>query len=291
MKKEQSGTADSSHAQNFELSERLLRRGTGPVGMIDARHPQRLHAHTAGWIARRFGMLDHWRMRYSDASQAPSASGDLVFTAPTRPSTEMVNTFENAPSRAIVPSNAPPVPSAPLLRVSRRAPTPLAAMTTIPTLARMADSPGVTIETEKSNRAEAKAPVGTGPIVRIDGYRSLAATAEISAGQVAPSRPALIWRKSVDGKVAGDGAGSVLTGFTAAPLPLKIEPVAAPTLAREISNSSATEIGKTASTAPPPPISGAAPPAERIDTTRLAEQVGRMLSRRFAVERERRGIK
>jgi hypothetical protein len=292
MKKEQSDIDDSGRAQNSVLSERLLARSTGLVGMIDARHPQRLHAHTAGWVARRFGMLDHWRTRYEDAGRALNASGDLVFTAPTQPPTEIGNMFEGAPSRDIVPSDAvpPAMPTAPLLRVSRRPPTPVAAIAAVPTLARLADSPGAPAGIEKSDRAEAAAPVGTTPIARADVYRLLAGTEGISARQVAASRPDLIWRKSVDGEAADGGAGSGLTGFTASPLPLKIEPASAPTLAREISNSSVTETGKTASAAPPP-VSGAVPPAQRIDTTRLAEQVGRMLSRQFAVERERRGIR
>jgi hypothetical protein len=155
-------------------------------------------------------------------------------------------------------------------------------------LARLADSPGSPAEVETSRKVEAAAPVGTTPIARAGGDLSLDAKAEISVGQVAASRPNLIWRRMAEGKAADEGAGSGLTDSTASPLPLKIEPAGVPTLARRVGDGSAADSGRTAG-AGPPPVSGEAP-TQRIDTTRLTEQVGRMLSRQLAVERERRGI-
>jgi hypothetical protein len=155
-------------------------------------------------------------------------------------------------------------------------------------LARLADSPRAQAEVETSRRVEAETPVGRTPIARAGADLPLVAKAEISVGQVAASRPNLIWRRRAEGKAADDGAGSGLTDFTASPLPLKIEPAGVPTLARRVGDGSAADSGKTAG-AEPPPDSGAAP-AQIIDTTRLTEQVGRLLSRQLAVERERRGI-
>lgn len=273
------------------MAERLLRRRDEPVGMIDVRSPQRLHTQTAGWVARRFGMLDHWRTRYGDAVQALNADGALHFTAPTRPSTEIGAAFET--DRAITPFNAAagaaaPAPVAtPVLRVSRRPPTMLAPVATVPMLARQADS---AVEIEKSRVVEAATPVVTTPIARAGAERPLAAGAEISAGHGAASMPTLIWRKMAEGKAVDGGVGSGLGDFTVSPLPLKIEPAAVPALARKAVDSSVADSGRTADAAPTP-VSRAAGPARKIDTMRLAEQVSRMLSRQLAVERERRGIK
>jgi hypothetical protein len=286
----QADASDSRDAQNSVLAERLLRRIDGQVGAIDVRRPQQLHSRTAGWVARRFGLLDHWRARYGDAYQALNAGGDMVFTAPIRPSLEIGKAFEGARGGGIIPSGAVATATiaAPLLRVSRRPPTTVATVATAPMLARLADSPGAPAEAETSRRVEAEAPVGTTPTARAGADLSLDAKAEISVGQAAASRPNLIWRRRAEGKAADDGAGSGLTDFTASPLPLKIEPAGVPTLARRVDHGSAADSGKTAG-AEPLPVSGAAL-AQRIDTTRLTEQVSRLLSRQLAVERERRGI-
>jgi nucleoid-associated protein YgaU len=82
-------------------------------------------------------------------------------------------------------------------------------------LARLADSPRAPAEAETSRRVEAEAPVGTTPIARAGAGLSLDAKAEISVGQVAASRPNLIWRRRAEGNAADDGAGSGLTDFTA----------------------------------------------------------------------------
>src|SRR5262249_35739110 len=153
----------------------------------------------------------------------------------------------------------------------------VATVATAPMLARLADSPRAPAEIETSRRVEAEAPVGTPPMARAGADLSLGAKAEISVGQVAASRPNLIWRRRGEGKAADDGAGSGLPDFTASPLPLKIDPAGVPPLARRVGDGPAADSGKAAGAAPLP-VSGAAP-AQRIDTARLAEQVGRLLSR------------
>jgi hypothetical protein len=115
-----------------------------------------------------------------------------------------------------------------------------------------------------------------------------AVTSEIPA---APSQapPHLVWRKNATGVAASEGVTPGRTSFPAPPLPLKIEaaPAGAPTLARAIIGA---ESGSLASLAPPMTPESSAP-ARGIDVAQLAEQVGRLLSRRLTVERERRGMK
>src|SRR5262249_31500119 len=81
----QSEAVDADSAPPTELAARLLSRHARPVGVIDAHHPQQLRSRTAGWVAERFNMLDHWRTRYGGGEQAPSAETDLsLASAPAR---------------------------------------------------------------------------------------------------------------------------------------------------------------------------------------------------------------
>ena len=65
-----------------ELAERILRRRTEPLGVIDVRQPQQHYARTAGWVAQRFALLDHWKTRYGSDEDVTAANASLVFTAP-----------------------------------------------------------------------------------------------------------------------------------------------------------------------------------------------------------------
>src|SRR5262245_26354887 len=65
-----------------ELAERLLRRRTEPLGVIDVRQPQQHYARTAGWVAQRFALLDHWKTRYGSDEDVTAANASLVFTSP-----------------------------------------------------------------------------------------------------------------------------------------------------------------------------------------------------------------
>ncbi len=111
------------------LAERLLRRRAEPIGLIDVRQPQRIHARTAGWVARRFALLDHWRTRYGGDEPAPPASGEMVLTAPVLPLREGGGGVPHAmAARALEPSDAPPDATkesvtGSRVRISRRPPT------------------------------------------------------------------------------------------------------------------------------------------------------------------------
>jgi len=52
------------------LGERLLRRHHEPIGVVDVNHPERIYDRTAGWIAQRFALLDHWKSRYENSDSA-----------------------------------------------------------------------------------------------------------------------------------------------------------------------------------------------------------------------------
>lgn len=71
-----------------ELGERLLQRRTEPLGLIDVRQPQQHYTRTAGWIAQRFALLDHWKTRYGSDEDTSAAGPSLVFAAPGQTLTE-----------------------------------------------------------------------------------------------------------------------------------------------------------------------------------------------------------
>lgn len=118
----QPGTAESERPQHSALAERLLRRHAEPVGVIDVRQPQELHARTAGWVARRFGLLEHWRTRYGGHELAPPSKGEMVFNAPVAQTREAHGVvFSAHRGDSLVTPKETPV--SPLLRVTRRPPT------------------------------------------------------------------------------------------------------------------------------------------------------------------------
>jgi hypothetical protein len=52
------------------------------------RQPQQHYARTAGWVAQRFALLDHWKTRYGSDEDAASANAGLVFAMPGQPMAE-----------------------------------------------------------------------------------------------------------------------------------------------------------------------------------------------------------
>lgn len=120
----QPGAVESEGPPHLALAERLLRRHAEPVGVIDVRRPQQLHARTAGWVARRFALLDHWRTRYGGDEQATVSNGELVFTAPAQPLWEGGVVPQAAVRERAVESHVAPKESGhgPLMRISRRPP-------------------------------------------------------------------------------------------------------------------------------------------------------------------------
>ncbi len=113
----------------------------------------------------------------------------------------------------------------------------------------------------------------------------LPVTAEIPAVSAPAPSANLIWRKSATGNFGAD-AVTGKSGFQTSALPLKIEAVSAsaPVIARQANDSPVAESGAAMNTL-------STMTAKEIDIAQLADQVGRLLSRQLAVERERRGMK
>lgn len=117
-----------------ELAKRLLRRRTEPLGLIDVRQPQQHYARTAGWVAQRFALLDHWKTRYGSDEDASAANAGLVFAMPGQPIAEPSRVLASPTQLARVatqgvasqPSSASVAPSSPpeQFRVRRRSPPP-----------------------------------------------------------------------------------------------------------------------------------------------------------------------
>jgi hypothetical protein len=145
---EQSMTGETGQEQSTELADRLLRRRTEPVGVINTHHPLQMYDRTAGMVARRFAMLDHWRTRYADAENSAASKGgagfDLASTSATlaalrekgaaapqisRAAAPPVSPRSVAPGSsaqtvAQAPTQAAPTAAPPLMRVMRRAARP-----------------------------------------------------------------------------------------------------------------------------------------------------------------------
>ena len=84
----QNGAGVGEAAPSTELTERLLRRVAEPLGVIDVRRPQQQYARTAGWVAQRFALLDHWRTRYLSDADAAAPGASFVFAAQRQPLAE-----------------------------------------------------------------------------------------------------------------------------------------------------------------------------------------------------------
>ncbi len=190
----QSDAVESERPPNLALAERLLRRHAEPVGVIDVRRPQQLHARTAGWVARRFALLDHWRTRYGGDEQAPSANGEMVFTAPAQPLREGGVVPQAAMrARAVEPPVAPKESvHGPLMRVSRRPPAA--------DQANISDAPGDRGEVERARPSRSTGPAS--------GAGEMAITTNISHS----SQPLILSRRIDDqvGMAAENSAGELL---------------------------------------------------------------------------------
>lgn len=68
-------------AKSSPLVQRLARRQTEPVGMIDVRSFQSQYARIPGWFVQRFAWLNQLQQRYSSADATPDGT-DLVLTVP-----------------------------------------------------------------------------------------------------------------------------------------------------------------------------------------------------------------
>jgi hypothetical protein len=124
----QVAATDSDVRQSVEPTERLLRRHKAPIGLVDVKHAERLYDRTAGWVAGRFALLDHWQTRYGSHDAAAISNSPFVFTItseqlPTQ-SARIVSSEANlagAPRQTSgTPSGSRPEP----LRIRRRSTPP-----------------------------------------------------------------------------------------------------------------------------------------------------------------------
>jgi hypothetical protein len=86
------------------LTQRLARRATEPLGVIDTRRPQRLYSRTAGWIAQRFALLDDLKFRHGASDEAGPQSTSLVFAK--SPEHQFLETFGGFPNATDFPLTA-----------------------------------------------------------------------------------------------------------------------------------------------------------------------------------------
>jgi hypothetical protein len=114
---------EAGYAGYGKLTERLLRRHTDPGGLIDVRHAERHYSRTAGWVAERFGLLEHWKTRYDvDDSGAVSGPGLAFSTSLKQPELQPIS---EVPGKVSVTPGMPEVtrsayPAAPDVSSSRR---------------------------------------------------------------------------------------------------------------------------------------------------------------------------
>ena len=134
----QTGAEVGEAAPSMELAERLLQRRTEPLGVIDVRQGQRHYARTAGWVAQRFALLDHWKTRYGGDEDAAPANDSLVFASPGRPGVEPAHTLSNSIqlAQAVKRADAPQPGAAPAVsaalpeqfRIRRRSGAPASSL-------------------------------------------------------------------------------------------------------------------------------------------------------------------
>jgi hypothetical protein len=105
-----------------ELTDRLLRRHSETVGLIDVRNAEHHYSCTAGWVAQRFGLLEHWKTRYDvdDGAAAGGAGLVLSTTAGQPPSARVVQRVAHVPPSANQPSSQASSSPSEEFRVRRR---------------------------------------------------------------------------------------------------------------------------------------------------------------------------
>jgi hypothetical protein len=67
-------------AKSSILVQRLARRQSKPVGIVDVRSFQSQYAQIPGWLVQRFALLDQLQQRYSTSESTAADGSDLVFT-------------------------------------------------------------------------------------------------------------------------------------------------------------------------------------------------------------------
>ncbi len=212
----QTGTEGGETVPSIEPVERLLRRRSEPLGVIDVRRPQQLYARTAGWVAKRFALLDHWKTHYSNDEGESAASGSFVIAAQGRSMTES-QPLPSSPTKlarmatqsmASEPAGAAsPLPTA-QYRVRRRgvAPQTGASVDASPHSAFWTEGDATTVRSSSSTASAATS--------HIDRSELRAAELPTVAHHAAPTSSALILPERLAGGVAAE---SETSGTASAP--------------------------------------------------------------------------
>ena len=95
-------------SQSTELVDRLARRSSDPIGVIDVRYAEQKYARILGWLADRFGLIDQLRHRY-DADEG--LAGNWQTMVMQRSSVEHMNLFSTSIQSLFPVSEAQPLDS------------------------------------------------------------------------------------------------------------------------------------------------------------------------------------
>jgi hypothetical protein len=144
--------------QSSVLAQRLQRRSTEPVGMIDGRQPETDYPRTPGWTRARSEMLDQLQLRYgSNGETMPTQSSSAIATpTPAQSRVETLRTMATTAPTAVTfsASDATGLPSQ-TFRVSRKPMIKAAPSDAIATLPTATPKPAFPT-TEPNTIAEAK---------------------------------------------------------------------------------------------------------------------------------------
>ncbi len=153
--------------QSSVLAQRLQRRSTEPVGMIDGRQPETDYPRTPGWTRVRSEMLAQLQRRYSSNGETMPTQNSSAFTTPT-PAQSRVEQFRTMATAAATATDVTPAASdftglsSQTFRVSRKPMIKAAPSDAIATLPTATPKP-VSLTTEPNTIAEVKSnpsPVG-----------------------------------------------------------------------------------------------------------------------------------
>jgi hypothetical protein len=218
-------SSKSDAPPRLELGQHLMRRRTEPLGVIDVRQPEQHYARTAGWIAQRFALLEHWKTRYGSDEDPSTANAGMVFAAlpplvapgtvvssPAQLVRSATQSVASPPSAAATASSSS---SPSQFRVRRRAATPTALLQRLASPASGFDSaipPEVSMATFDSS--DIVAPDRTGEPARHAGG---------SPQHEETSLPTQLADESPSGNLVGDSASA--TPRRAMPLITAVAPV------------------------------------------------------------------
>ncbi len=176
------------------LTERLAQRGSQPLGVIDVRQPQQHYARTAGWLSRRFPLLQELAARYQGDEEVSAGAAAVYRTAP--PSLAVAPIIATGHTIAAAAGSFAPVAGAAASAPAGH-PAPAAAgmvaAASAPTDRPAPMAVGVTAD-----------PVAASP----------AALPVATAWRAVPDSPATLWRQSLDHV---DPAARYQPGSAAAP--------------------------------------------------------------------------